>query len=581
MIVGKDNYNEIIAGIYASEDKKTLVLDVFNLIGLDRSMTDEVIADELNKRIGADPLKDYSGIVENIVFNCGEYLILKRKSISVDVEKLRIAFTKLRAIACGSEIQLPNVLPIGITVVDSYIIDDLACQAEEEGLKEKAEFYYRWEAVVDYYWGNYHLGRFLQKNNQAEFEECYKKIAGGNDWFGDATSEYGVWLHKQGRYSEAIKYLMYATRALVDTSSREYALGTLCTSVLYDDCPYWKYFDDAQFVKYLIYYLEFNQTSDNSDIEKVLLQRASSEDSSIAQSAQEKRAQLVTNGSFMIDDGENGAIDILDYVKMKKAKEIFAKEIEDSNDVELILSRAYSMFNGELDEKTASLLENLLLSVECDEELCSFESEDGVGLSKVVLFWLYYDGRYEIENEGCLEAPSLLNKQKAAEILKYEFILRIDINPILMEFNGEDDFNNILESAYALYPEKDMIVRNLVEKCAVKHDVDKLVDIITQASEKLASYIALDLFGDWDYFFEYEDEEYTSENIEKILIALSEKGVHREFLLSLYQFGSAKIINSFGEYEVVLPALKSEKKASAFSNKHNVKPLSAPLEIKP
>ena len=150
-----------------------------------------------------------------------------------------------------------------------------------------------------------------------------------------------------------------------------------------------------------------------------------------------------------------------------------------------------------------------------------------------------------------------------------------------MEFNGEDDFNNILESAYALYPEKDMIVRNLVEKCAVKHDVDKLVDIITQASEKLASYIALDLFGDWDYFFEYEDEEYTSENIEKILIALSEKGVHREFLLSLYQFGSAKIINSFGEYEVVLPALKSEKKASAFSNKHNVKPLSTPLEIKP
>jgi hypothetical protein len=243
----------------------------------------------------------------------------------------------------------------------------------------------------------------------------------------------------------------------------------------------------------------------------------------------------------MIDDGENGAIDILDYVKMKKAKEIFSKEIEDSNDVELILSRAYYMFNGELDEKIASLLENLLLSVECDEELCSFESEDGVGLSKVVLFWLYYDGRYEIENEGCLEAPSLLNKQKAAEILKYEFILRIDINPILMEFDGEDDFNNILESAYALYPEKDMIVRNLVEKCAVKHDVDKLVDIITQASEKLASYIALDLFGDWDYFFEYEDEEYTSENIEKILIALSEKVCTESFFFLCISSAAQKL----------------------------------------
>ena len=188
MKIGNENLNEIITGAFISEDKKTLVLDVFAFTNLDRSMSDDVIADKLGKCINDDCLKVYSDTVENIVFSCGEYLILNPKRISVDVENLRIVFSKLRAIACGSEIQLPNVLPLGIKVVDNYIIDDLACQAEKEGLKEKAEFYYRWQPVLDYYWGNYHLGQFLQKNNQAEFEECYKKIAGENDCFGDATS---------------------------------------------------------------------------------------------------------------------------------------------------------------------------------------------------------------------------------------------------------------------------------------------------------------------------------------------------------------------------------------------------------
>jgi hypothetical protein len=484
-------------------------------------------------------------------------------------------FTKFRAIACGSEIQLPNVLPVGIRVVDNYIIDDLACQAEAEGLKEKAEFYYRWEAVVDYYWGNYHLGQFLQKNNQAEFEECYKKIAGENDWFGDATSEYGVWLHKQGRYSEAIKYLMYATRALVDTSSREYALGTLCTSVIHDDCPYWKYFDEANFIKYLIYYLECDSKRDNSDIEKVLLERASSENENIALTAKDQLSRLDSTGVFLIESGENGYCDIFDYVKMKKAKEILSIEIEEDYDVEGMVSDLYYAFDGELDEKIAKAFENRLLAVECSEE---FDYE-GAGFSKIVLFQLYFDGKY-VDDQITLVAPSLMDKQKLAALFRYEFVMNTEINFTFELARDEGDLDDILELAYSLYPEKDLIARNWVERCAIKQNVDKLVDIITQASEKLASYIALDLFGDWEYFFEYEDEEYTSENIEKILIALSEKGVHREFLLSLYQFGSAKIIDLFGEYEVVLPALKSEKKASAFSNKHNVKPLSAPLEIK-
>lgn len=576
MKIGNENLNEIITGAFISEDKKTLVLDVFAFTNLDRSMSDDVIADKLSKCINDDCLKVYSDTVENIVFNCGEYLILKPKRISVDVENLRIVFSKLMAIACGSEIQLPNVLPVGIKVVDNYIIDDLACQAEEEGLKEKAEFYYRWEPVLDYYWGNYHLGQFLQKNNQAEFEECYKKISNENDWYGDATSEYGAWLHKQGRYSEAIKYLTYATRALVDTSNREYAMGVLCDSVRKDGCPYWKYFDEANFIKYLIYYLECDSTRDNSDIEKVLLQRVSSENENIALTAKDQLSRLASTGVFLIENGENGYCDIFDYVKMKKAKEILSIEIEEDYDVEGMVSDLYYAFDGELDEKIAKAFENRLLAVECSEE---FDYE-GAGFSKIVLFQLYFDGKYA-DDQITLVAPSLMDKQKLAALFRYEFVMNTEINFTFELARDEGDLDDILELAYSLYPEKDLIVRNWVERCAIKQNVDKLVDIINCADEKLASFIGLDLLDEWECFFAYEESEYSSEDIEKILIALSEKGVHTSFLMSLYQFGCAKIKTSFGEYEVVLPTLKSEEKAKKLAKDNCSNLLNEVIEIEP
>jgi hypothetical protein len=45
-------------------------------------------------------------------------------------------------------------------------------------------------------------------------------------------------------------------------------------------------------------------------------------------------------------------------------------------------------------------------------------------------------------------------------------------------------------------PEKDFIVRNWAERCAIKQDTDKLGAIISSANEQIASYIAIDLFDD-------------------------------------------------------------------------------------
>ena len=579
MIVGKDNYNEIIAGIYASEDKKTIVLDVFALTTLDRTADDELIANEIIKGLGAETLRGYQNIVEHILFNCGEHWGFKYKSIPINVEQLRTIFSRLNTIVHGSDIRLLNIPQTDFKVVTDDMLDDLADQSDENGFKEQAEFFYRWEAVVDYYWGNYRLGRFLQNNGQEEFEECYKKIAGENDWCGDASSEYGVWLDKQGRYSEALQYLIYATRPIVDTVNREYAIGALSDGVRKGEtCPYWKYFDEKTFIKYLIYYLEFDLTRDKSDIEKILSVRASSENSQIAENAKKQLCSLESTGVFAIEDGENGLIDILHFVRLKLAKDIVLQDVEYDDYIDCMLSRFHNVFNGQLDEKIAQVLENTLLAVECDEELCY----EGVGMTaKIALFWLYYNGEYEIEDEGFIEAPSLLNRRKAAELLRYEFILVLDINPKLVDLIGEEDFDKLLEQAYSIYPNKDMVVRSWVERCADNCEVDKLVYVISCSDEKMASYIALDLLNEWEYFFEYEESEYSAEDIEKILIAISEKGVHRTFLLSLYQFGCAKIIGSFDEYEVALPTLKNEEKASAFAYKHSIELLSAPVEIEP
>jgi hypothetical protein len=163
------------------------------------------------------------------------------------------------------------------------------------------------------------------------------------------------------------------------------------------------------------------------------------------------------------------------------------------------------------------------------------------------------------------------------ELLRYEPIMILDYNPKFGDLRDDGELDELLEEACAIYPTKDLLVRNVIERCAINVNIDKIIEIVHNADKKLASFIGLDLLAEWEYFFDYEYTKYTPENIEKIFVALTDKGVHPEFLLSLYQFGSATI----GEYEVKLPSLQNEEKALLFSNKHGIKLLSAPAEIEP
>ena len=99
------------------------------------------------------------------------------------------------------------------------------------------------------------------------------------------------------------------------------------------------------------------------------------------------------------------------------------------------------------------------------------------------------------------------------------------------------------------------------------------------ALANFASLIAMDILDEWEYYFDYGDSKYTPEIIEKIILAFADKGAYVEFLLSLYQFGCAKIIGAFGDYKVSLPTLQNKEKASDYALKNSIDLLTSYAEI--
>ena len=134
--------------------------------------------------------------------------------------------------------------------------------------------------------------------------------------------------------------------------------------------------------------------------------------------------------------------------------------------------------------------------------------------------------------------------------------------------------------AYEIHPTNDDVVRTLVDRCGTNGDFDKIIKIVRNADKALAAHIALDLLEEWEYFFAYEDQEVSSEKIEELLVAFCEKGICKELLLSLYQFGCAKLLTSMGEYEVLQPSLKDAERAQKFAEDNFIDMLAEVIEIK-
>jgi hypothetical protein len=325
-----------------------------------------------------------------------------------------------------------------------------------------------------------------------------------------------------------------------------------------------------------------NVCENYEDAEKLLLKAVDSDDEETAYEAKLALIQLYGTGHLVMEGADT--IEIHGYPNIEKLKAFVANIIEDDTDVRNMVYMLYHDFIyhnfGEMPNSVDEAIEAALAAVECSEE---DDCEDnGKAEAKIILFWLYYNGEYESDNTYCdICCSSLKDRHKAMELLRYEPIMILDYNPKFGDLRDDGELDELLEEACAIYPTKDLLVRNVIERCAINVNIDKIIEIVHNADKKLVSFIGLDLLDEWEYFFDYEDTKYTPENIERIFIALTDKGVYPEFLLSLYQFGRATIESSLGAYEVKLPSLQNEEKALLFSNKHGIKLLLAPAEIEP
>lgn len=313
--------------------------------------------------------------------------------------------------------------------------------------------------------------------------------------------------------------------------------------------------------------------------EIILLETIMSNDAVLASQAKIKLMQVYGIGRCKI---AMTSIDIPEFPNYDKLRSFVAEEIQDENDMQALLEALYYDFKYILfDDLTIRGLEEALLAVVCDESdyLYPYEME-GREQSKKILFWLYLKGQFDYYDWNPIEIPSLQDNKKAAQLLRYSFLMNGDFNEEFYDMKYEGELDTFLEEAYAVCPENDDLVRTWVDRCAVNGEIDKIVEIVNYANQETTEHIALDLLHEWDYFFDYEGQEIDSQKIERLLISFSEKGVHKELLLSLYQFGSAKLYTITGEYEVLQPLLKDAEKAKKFAEDNCIDMLDEVIKIK-
>ena len=315
-----------------------------------------------------------------------------------------------------------------------------------------------------------------------------------------------------------------------------------------------------------------------NDAENILLAALKSEDEDIAHQAMCKLIQIYGTGRYQL---EGHPVNIPGFPDLEKLKNFVAKTIHDESGVDDLIQMLYYEFSHmTIDEVVVQGLETALLATQCDETNYLDLDEDDCKKAKLILFWLYCQGQYDYYHWNPIEIASLKDSKKAAEILRYVFLMNGDYNPEFYDLKSEGELDEILELAYEIHPTNDNVVRTWVDRCGTNGYIDKIIEIVRSADKALASLIALDLLDEWEYFFAYEDQEVSPEKIEELLIAFCEKDICKELLLSLYQFGCAKLLTSMGEYEVLQPLLKDAEMAKKFASDNRIDILGEVIEIK-
>lgn len=279
MKIANVNFNMIMtnrfdSGLYLSEDKKGLIVEIFVSTGIVRGLVeDSEVADALYKVLSENASND----IECLIISNNEGVGFDYYDIRLDLSRLRAIFPKLHTVVRCEDVKIENVDNEGIRLINHDYLDTCSFDAYEKKDFEKALYYGEFSTLTEYYWGNYSFGRLLYDLGKEEEAEKYlKRVAESKYIAGDGNFLYGYLLDKQGRYKEALKYLRLAMRPISDTAPREEAMCVICDSLrkYKENCPYWPLFDQKMFKKFSKYYLETcDPKNGKAHLEKIITMR--------------------------------------------------------------------------------------------------------------------------------------------------------------------------------------------------------------------------------------------------------------------------------------------------------------------
>ena len=365
-------FNEVVKGLYISEDEKGFLVDMFDLTGLEKSADLDNLSAEVILRI-QEYAKDYAEKIEGVVFDDRNYWELDLDGFVIDLGALCTILPNLKTIAFGGEGRVTTNLD-SCRVISGFDFCDLAKNAYQSGNLKKAQEYFKWGKITDYY--NCLWGQALWLSEQerfAEAEECYQLITGEKDKEGSANESYAALLETLGRHTEAEKYLTI---------------------------NYWHNAEEWQIEKTLM------EDRGQLDVEKLLLIRMGSRDKSVANLAVIRLYLACVFGAFKLGDDQMGEKYITlkgQYPDFEKIKELTPKVIVEDSDFEGFLYASTEYYYYDI-----TALETALLAMGDNHA------------AKTVLYFLYRDGFYNVlidDRQVAIKAPSLKTEEKYAAFM--------------------------------------------------------------------------------------------------------------------------------------------------------------------
>ncbi len=563
MKIATIEFTEIVKGMYISEDKKGLVVEILDPTGLDKNVELGALSVEVTLKI-EECVQGYADKIECIVFDNRKYWELDLgDGFVLDLEALCSIFHNLKTVACGGGEFTTTDYPNELRLMSGWDFCDLARTAYRNGDLKKAEYYYQWAEITDFYDCMHTCGVWLEENGRYdEAEAHFKMISGEKDKYGAVNNSYAVLLDKLGRSVEAQEYLRYVLYRRTYKDAREFAEVFLYEQCQDEDSPYWQNLCLEELNNRLRDYIDAcKENGKIPDIERILLNASNSEKQCFDGDAMTKLMQIYGTGKYAFEYGD--IIDVPGFPDFDKFKELASETYESP-----ILRAMYLDFVenwecervGELNNEEVKIFEEALLTID---------------VGRQILFWLYYNGEYEGFEVGSIEVPQLIDLRKAANLLDDDGVWCSILEYSNFLDNWQDDTKSVklFEQAYALHPENIYVTSELLMYFA-ETSLERFIEVLKNASKECVNRLLEDYY---EFFFDRLNSIELAEDLEKYVLSLIETGYKFELqenyfvdtikdeMLAIYQRGAG-----FEYIEHEFPSLINIEKATAFAQKYNL-----------